>query len=61
MQPQGTRVWRKSGRAALRGIPRGRRASHKGSVTWGQQHEIAARAAAWAAYRAGAPAAGTAS
>ncbi|HMH90150.1 MAG TPA: hypothetical protein VK586_03600 [Streptosporangiaceae bacterium] len=61
MQPQGTRVWRKSGRAALRGIPRGRRTSHKIRVTWGQQHQIAARAAAWAAFRAAGPEAGTAS
>lgn len=42
MRPQGTRVWRKTRRATQRGIPQGRRATHKVETAWGQQHELAA-------------------
>ena len=33
MTPQGTRVWRKTGRRALCGVPTGRRATHAVQTT----------------------------
>jgi hypothetical protein len=45
MKPQDTRVWRKSRRAALKGVARGRRATHRVETqdpipgsTWCRRH-----------------------
>ena len=43
MRPQDTRVWRKTGRKARRGVPTGRRATHTVQTTYGRGQ----RAAAW--------------
>lgn len=29
MKPEGTRVWRKNGREVVRGVPQGRRTTHR--------------------------------
>ena len=47
-----TRVWRKTGRAARRGIPAGRRTTHTVKTAYGQQQRIRDHSAAWAAARA---------
>lgn len=45
MRPEGTRVWRKTGRDALEGVPTGRRATHRVETpepipgsTWSRRH-----------------------
>jgi hypothetical protein len=42
MSPEGTRVWRKTRRRALRGVPAGRRATHPVRTTYGRGQELAA-------------------
>jgi hypothetical protein len=50
MKPaDGGRVWRKTRRAAQRGIPAGRRATHRVEMAYGQQQKIRDNNAAWAA------------
>ena len=42
MSPEGTRVWRKTRRKALRGVPTGRRTTHTVRTTYGRGQELAA-------------------
>jgi hypothetical protein len=52
MSPQDTRVWRKNGRKARRGVPTGRRATHAVQTTYGRHQKDAEHRARWAAFRA---------
>jgi hypothetical protein len=49
MSPENTRVWRKTRRQALRGVPTGRRATHPVQTTYGEGQRRAAWLASWAA------------
>ena len=50
MRPQGDRCWRKAGRRALRGIPTGRRATHRAETAYGQQQRLRDQAAQFAEF-----------
>lgn len=51
MRPQGTRVWRKNGHKAWRGVPRGRRATHPVETTYGRHQALRDHLARWRAAR----------
>ena len=51
MTPQNTRVWRKTRRQALRGIPTGRRVTHTAQTNYGEGQRRAAWLASWAAMK----------
>lgn len=42
MRPEGTKVWRKNGRDARRGVPTGRRTTHLIETTYGRRQRQAA-------------------
>lgn len=50
MKPAGDRVWRKTGRRTLRGIPTGRRAAHAVQTTYGRHQKERDRVAAMSAF-----------
>lgn len=52
MTPQGTRVWRKTRRKALRGVPTGRRVTRVVQTTYGRHQKDAEHRAPWAEARA---------
>jgi hypothetical protein len=52
VSPQGTRVWRKTRRKALRGTPTGRRSTHVVETTYGRGQRDAEHRARWAELRA---------